>query len=82
MKILIELPDGWLDSDLTGNLDWITKTVRQEVATQITKALVEKGLKELPELHFERELIRQEVKKRLVDSIAENITNNFLRSMQ
>lgn len=50
MKVLIELPDNWLDADNMQNLDWIVKTVRQEVRAQVVKALVEQV--DLPEVHF------------------------------
>jgi len=73
MKVLIELPDDWLDSDLMGNLEWITKTVRQEVRNQLVKALVEQA--DLPKLEFTPEEMRPLVAKALADKQADELWN-------
>lgn len=64
MKILIELPDNWLDSDLTGNLDWMVKTVRSEVKDQLIKAIVEQV--EMPKLDIDQ----GELKRLVLDKLA------------
>ena len=69
MKVLIELPDNWLDADLMGNLDWITKTVRQEVKTQVVKALTEQV--ELPKLTVTKDELRPLVVKALAEKQAD-----------
>lgn len=69
MKVIIELPNNWLDTDLTGNLDWMTKTVKQEVARQVERALVTYVLKEtkMPKIEIKPE----EVKDRMLTILAE-----------
>lgn len=64
MKIVIELPDNWLDTDLTGNLDWIARTVREEVKSSLVKAISEQV--EVPKVEFTAE----ELKPLILDKIA------------
>lgn len=56
MKVLIELPDSWLDSDLTDNIQWITRTIREEVRRQLVEKLAQQT--DLPELEFSAEEMR------------------------
>jgi hypothetical protein len=69
IKVMIEIPSGWLDADLTRNLDWITRTVKEEVERQ----LVQKVANEVktPEIKINKkkleDLILKELAKRRVD---------------
>ncbi len=69
MKVIIELPDNWLNTDLTGNIDWITRTVKDTVQHEIKEKVVEQVLSqtELPKIVITPE----EVKDRMVTILAE-----------
>lgn len=71
MKVLIELPDGWLDADLMGNLEWVSRTVRQQVREQIAKALADQV--DLPKLEFTAEEMRPLVANILAERKADEL---------
>ena len=47
MKVQIELPNGWLDSDHSADLTWMFKTVKQEVERQVKEKAIEAIMKDL-----------------------------------
>jgi hypothetical protein len=71
MKVIIELPDNWLDTDLTGNIDWITKSVRQEVSRAVTDAVVKTV--QIPEVKISKEELKVAVLKELVNRKVDDI---------
>lgn len=71
MKVLIELPDNWLDTDLTDNIQWMTRTVHEEVKRQLVKSLVEQV--DLPKLEFTAEEMLPLVAKALADRKADEL---------
>lgn len=73
MKVLIELPDNWLDADNINSLEWITRTVRQEVKSQLVKALAEQV--DLPKLEFTAEEMKPLVAKILAEKQADELWN-------
>ncbi len=66
MKILIELPDDWLDASNLDNLTWMTQTVRQEVRQQLVDAIVNQVT--IPQITITAE----ELKPLVLNKIAEN----------
>ncbi len=73
MKVLIELPDNWLDTDLSNNLDWITRTVKQEVRHQLVKALVDQVV--VPKIEFSEEELQSLVLDKVAMLQAEKIND-------
>lgn len=75
MKVYFELPDKWLDSDLTGNLEWITKTVKEAVERKITDALVKEAISktELPKI----EVDKKKLEKVILNKIAEKAMEKY-----
>ena len=69
MKVVIELPDNWINEDMTGNLDFMFRTVKQEVAKQVKDRVVEEVLKNtpLPEIT----ITGAEIKDRMITILAE-----------
>ena len=71
MKIVLELPDNWLDTDLTGNIEWVARTVRDEVRTAIVKSLAEQV--KLPQVTFTADELRPLVADKLAERRASEL---------
>lgn len=73
MKILIEIPDNWLDSNKLDDLSFITRTCKQEVQKRLVDLTVEKIWAEtkIPEIEISREEIKAKLLDRMVDKIEE-----------
>lgn len=74
MKLLIEVPDNWLDDDKLSNLSFITSTCRQELQKilldEMTNALMKEALP-LPKITITPE----ELKKAILDRQVEEFLN-------
>lgn len=71
MKVLIELPDHWLDTDKAESLDFIGRQARQEMRSAIVAALTETVLAGIKTPTFSAEEIRAEVKTAIVDRLVD-----------
>lgn len=69
MKILIEVPDNWLDGDKCDDLSFITRTCKQEVQKRLMDVLTEKAMKELkmPKITISRAELKRAVLDRMVE---------------
>lgn len=75
MKILIEIPDNWLDSNKLDDLAFITRTCKQEVQKRLMDIAVDKALKEIkvPKIKLDE----KEIKRILLDKITDKMVQTY-----
>lgn len=69
MKILIEVPDGWLDGKLLDDLSFITRTCKQEVQKRLVDLVTEKTLREMkiPKITISEKELKKAILNRMVE---------------
>lgn len=69
MKILIEIPDNWLDERKLNNLGFITRTCKEELQKILMDVAKEKLLSDLkiPEITIDREELKQAILNEMVE---------------
>ena len=72
MKIIIELPNNWLDADFTGNIDFMFRTVRETIKERLADAIM-KQIKPMPRFKFSNKELREKILNRLADRAADNV---------
>lgn len=72
MKVIIELPDNWLDVELCNNIEWIGTTVRKQVTNALAGA-VAKQVK-VPEI----EINQTELKERVLNMLAQDAAAKYV----
>ena len=68
MKILIEVPDNWLDGDYAGNIEFITRTCKQVITQRLTDKMLDEVIEKTPVPKIE--ISKEELKSRMLDILA------------
>lgn len=69
MKVIIEIPDGWLDENVLDNLAFITRTCREEIQHKLMTSATEKALKsmKIPKITISKSELKKAILNRMVD---------------
>lgn len=75
MKILIEIPDNWLNANVLDDLGFITRTCKQEVQKRLMDIAVDKILKtmKVPKI----KISEKELKARLLDRLTDKMVDTY-----
>lgn len=68
MKILIEVPDNWLDGDYAGNIEFITRTCKQVITQRLTDKMLDEVIEKTPVPKIN--VNKAELKNRIIDILA------------
>lgn len=71
IKVLIEIPRNWLDADLTGNIEWITRGIRGEIKNQVKNAVADKIMKEIKMPKIDKNKLKKQVEKEIISRLAD-----------
>lgn len=69
MKVIIEIPEGWLEEEKLNNIGFITRTCKEEVQNMLIKMTTESVLAHMkpPKIKISQKELKKAILERMVE---------------